>query len=54
MYFEALAQKYHFSLTTPVKDLSEEAMDVNQDGKVNSLDGLLLMRYLNGWDVTIG
>ena len=28
MYFEALAQKYHFSLTTPVKDLSEEAMDV--------------------------
>jgi len=28
MYFEALAQKYHFSLTVPVKDLSEEAMDV--------------------------
>jgi len=28
MYFEALAQKYHFSLTTPVKDLSPEAMDV--------------------------
>ena len=28
MYFEALAQKYHFSLTTPVQDLSEEAMDV--------------------------
>ena len=28
MYFEALAQKYHFSLTAPVKDLSEEAMDV--------------------------
>ena len=28
MYFEALAQKYHFSLTTPVKDLSKEAMDV--------------------------
>ena len=28
MYFEALAQKYHFSLTAPVKDLSEEAMNV--------------------------
>ena len=28
MYFEALAQKYHFSLTTPVKDLSDEVMDV--------------------------
>ncbi len=28
MYFEALAQKYHFSLTTPVKELSKEAMDV--------------------------
>ena len=28
MYFEALAQKYHFSLTDPVKDLSEEAMDI--------------------------
>ena len=28
MYFEALAQKYHFSLTVPVKDLSPEAMDV--------------------------
>lgn len=28
MYFEALAQKYHFSLTAPVRDLSPEAMDV--------------------------
>ena len=28
MYFEALAQKYHFSLTAPVQELSEEAMDV--------------------------
>ena len=28
MYFEALAQKYHFSLTVPVKELSKEAMDV--------------------------
>ena len=28
MYFEALAQKYHFSLTAPVKTLPREAMDV--------------------------
>ena len=28
MYFEALSQKYRFSLTVPVKDLSREAMDV--------------------------
>jgi len=28
MYFEALAQKYHFSLTAPVAELSKEAMDV--------------------------
>ena len=28
MYFEALAQKYHFSLTVPVKELSRDAMDV--------------------------
>ncbi len=28
MYFEALAQKYRFSLTEPVKTLSKEAMDV--------------------------
>ena len=28
MYFEALAQKYHFSLTAPVSELSEEAMRV--------------------------
>ena len=28
MYFEALAQKYHFDLTVPVKDLSPEALDV--------------------------
>ena len=28
MYFEALAQKYHFSLTTPVKDLPADVMDV--------------------------
>ena len=28
MYFEALAQKYHFSLTAPVKTLSQDAMDV--------------------------
>ena len=28
MYFEALAQKYHFSLSVPVKELPKEAMDV--------------------------
>ena len=28
MYFEALAQKYHFSLTAPIKELSPDAMDV--------------------------
>ncbi len=28
MYFDALAKKYHFSLTTPVKDLPEEVLDV--------------------------
>ena len=28
MYFEALAQKYHFSLTVPVEELPREAMDV--------------------------
>ena len=28
MYFEALSKKYNFSLTAPVKDLSEEAMQV--------------------------
>ena len=28
MYFEALAQKYHFSLTDPVNTLSREAMDI--------------------------
>lgn len=28
MYFEALAQKYHFSLTEPVKNLPKSAMDV--------------------------
>ena len=28
MYFEALAQKYRFSLTVPVKELPKEAMDV--------------------------
>ena len=28
MYFEALAQKYHFSLTAPISTLSQEALDV--------------------------
>ncbi len=28
MYFEALAKKYHFSLTEPIKNLSKEVLDV--------------------------
>ena len=28
MYFDALAKKYHFKLTTPLKELSDEVMDV--------------------------
>ncbi len=28
MYFEALAKKYHFKLTTPVRDLPEDVLDV--------------------------
>ena len=28
MYFEALAQKYHFSLTVPVSELPQQALDV--------------------------
>ena len=32
MYFEALAQKYHFSLTVPVKDLPREALDIVLNG----------------------
>ena len=32
MYFEALAQKYHFSLTEPVSTLSPEALDVVLNG----------------------
>ncbi len=32
MYFEALAQKYHFSLTAPVQSLSPEALDVILNG----------------------
>ena len=28
MYFEALAQKYHFSLTAPIKELPKSVMDV--------------------------
>lgn len=34
-------------------ELEVEAGDLNGDGTVNSLDGLLLMRYLNDWDVTV-
>ena len=32
MYFEALAHKYHFSLTDPVKTLSPQAMDIILNG----------------------
>ncbi len=32
MYFEALAQKYHFSLTAPVETLSREVMDIILNG----------------------
>ncbi len=32
MYFEALAHKYHFSLTVPVSELPPEAMDVILNG----------------------
>ena len=32
MYFEALAQKYHFSLTAPVKELPRDVMDVILNG----------------------
>lgn len=32
MYFEALAQKYHFSLNAPIEELSDEAMDVILNG----------------------
>ena len=32
MYFEALAQKYHFSLNAPFEELSEEAKDVILNG----------------------
>ncbi len=28
MYFDALAKKYHFKLTTPIKDLSDEIIDI--------------------------
>lgn len=27
--------------------------DLNNDDKINSLDGLILLRYLNGWDIEI-
>lgn len=45
MYFEALAQKYHFSLTDPVSTLSAEAMDVILYGTKNEK---LRMTYNRG------
>lgn len=45
MYFEALAQKYHFSLTAPISSLSKEAMDVILYGTKNEK---LRMTYNRG------
>ena len=45
MYFEALAQKYHFSLTDPISTLSAEAMDVILYGTKNEK---LRMTYNRG------
>lgn len=45
MYFEALSQKYHFSLTAPVSTLSEEAMHVILYG---TKDEKLRMTYNRG------
>ncbi len=45
MYFEALAQKYRFSLTVPVKDLPREAVDVVLYGTGNEK---LRMTYNRG------
>ena len=45
MYFEALSQKYHFSLTAPVHSLSREAMDVILYGTKNEK---LRMTYNRG------
>lgn len=35
MYFDALAKKYHFKLTTPIKDLPEDVMDIILYGTKN-------------------
>lgn len=35
MYFDALAKKYHFKLTTPIKDLPEDIMDIILYGTKN-------------------
>ncbi len=45
MYFEALAQKYHFSLTDPVESLSDEALQVIYYGTGNEK---LRMSYNRG------
>ena len=45
MYFEALAQKYHFDLTVPVKDLPKEALDVVLYGTKGEK---LRMSYIRG------
>ncbi len=38
---------------TAVFEFAYKTGDINGDDKINSLDGLLLQRYLNGWNVTI-
>ena len=43
----------NFVDTTVVLACKYISGDLNGDGKINSLDGLMLMRYLNGWTVNI-
>ena len=42
----------HFSLYT-LAELLAKIGDLNGDGKINSLDGLLLLRHLNSWNIDI-
>ena len=37
-----------------VADLNKEACDVNGDGKVTSVDAVLLLKYVAGYDVELG
>lgn len=49
----AVGHTFEDSTCTVCGRSESEPGDVNGDGKVNSLDGLLLMRYLNNWDLVI-